>query len=120
MLSGVRDVCRSSATCDDGYNLGRRALGRSLAMAALLLTTSAGTLLAQATPAPEPSYVNRCADCFGTTSFVEGAVGNPENPPCQSYAANLYENWNPAETAKAPQVDIQFARFASDEDFWYF
>jgi hypothetical protein len=72
-----------------------------------------------------------CTDCGGDTLLRDPGESCFESGDslktaadtggCQDYPRfNLYENWNAGESSKAPFVNIRFARWASDTDYWYF
>ncbi|WGZ93323.1 MAG: SdrD B-like domain-containing protein [Candidatus Thiothrix putei] len=61
-------------------------------------------------------------DCHGTSSYNPNGADGAENAPCQSYAQDIYENWNPA-VAGAGDTDIKQCRlgyYDGTEQYYFF
>ena len=89
-------------------NLSKQATVSFLAIASCFVSSAV-----QAAPLNNWSANSTVNDCFGISSY-----GQPSTS-CQSYADDIYENWNPNDGG-AGDTDIKTFSVGSDEDYFYF
>ena len=69
--------------------------------------------IAQAAPLNNWNANSTVTDCVGTSSYGQSSTA------CQSYADDLYENWNPNDGG-AGDTDIKTLSIGTDNDYFYF
>ncbi|NJR49391.1 MAG: hypothetical protein HC780_07265 [Leptolyngbyaceae cyanobacterium CSU_1_3] len=89
-------------------------------MFSLILAGSAGKAIAQV---PNPNWPVQASqlDCSGANASAYSPAGNAgaESLPCQSYKADLYENWDPTVQGTG-DTDIETYSAGYDGNFFYF
>jgi hypothetical protein len=88
-------------------------------MTSLILAGSTGAAIAQTAPNPNWSVQATQTDCSGTTAYSPNGSAGAEVLPCQSYKADLYENWDPSVQGTG-DTDIETYAAGYDGDFFYF
>jgi hypothetical protein len=69
---------------------------------------------------PDTGWVLQASqtDCHTTSSFDAGGNNNEDPNGCQSYNADIYENWDPAGTEPG-MADIVQCDYGYDDDWYY-
>ena len=101
----------------DSTNTNKKILKNFYKTLSISCFTIASCLFSSVVQAGNPNYnwtvSSTINDCYGTSSYGQSSTS------CQSYANDLYENWNPNDGG-AGDTDIKTFSVGSDSEYFYF